>query len=695
MERAEKLRRLNNFRRSLPHASASALSAILGAIQKDGLPEGSVSRPTLRQARDQLMKDTTPYGTVVQLLELSGKDGVTRAVPIANPFALIYSAVRDCAPFREFMKLKLEEQPPSPDAAWSLVLYSDEVTPGNPLSTNNKRKFHAVYFSFLEFGTNALSREESWFTVVTEYSTTINDVCAGLSQLLAGVIKVFFDDGGFNLGTNGILLPVGAGGTRLWARLGGIIQDGAAHKSTWSSRGDGASKMCLLCKNLFVEKSNICEEDGTNLLCCNVIKHKDLVPASSQELRKTARYIARRADSMSPEAFTALQQSLGMTYQPCALLLDAALDKVVDPVNIFLHDWMHGLFVDGVFNICLFLMFEVFIQKGFNTVYAVFSEYVSKWTWPLRTPGSHLHEIFSESRRDKHRKAKHIKAQASDLLSLCDVSYLFTLKVLMKLEFDCANECKAFLALIDVVQLIVASGRVHVEPADLLSAVEKFLQLFSGSFGFQWMTPKFHWLLHIPDQLRRSSSNTLLNCFCLERKHRVPKRYATEMTNVSKHASKSLLMEVTCHHMGQLSQTGSLVFSTGLVDSRPPSKKVRKLLMDVLKLDAAHDIAYGIESRFCSVATCKRGDVVLFRDSHNNIGVAKVQLHCEIEFNPLSMVSKFVLHKQDVKCGFSVWKPSTADGAEFIETCDILDTVLYQQMPDGKIGVYTPWEYRK
>ena len=122
-------------------------------------------------------------------------------------------------------------------------MYSDEVTPGNPLSTNNKRKFQAVYFSFMEFGVAALSHEEAWFCMMIEFSTAINDLAAGMSQMFAALINVFFDPSGLDISRSGVALP-GDGGTRLrlFAKMAAFLQDGGAHKSTWHCRGDGASK---------------------------------------------------------------------------------------------------------------------------------------------------------------------------------------------------------------------------------------------------------------------------------------------------------------------------------------------------------------------------------------------------------------------------------------------------------------------
>jgi hypothetical protein len=100
--------------------------------------------------------------------------------------------------------------------------------------------------------------------------------------------------------------------------------------------------------------------------------------------------------------------------------------------------------------------------------------------------------------------------------------------------------------LVDLTDLIVATSRIAVTPAMLEAEVQRFMAAYTAAFGFEWMTPKAHWLLHVPSQLRRFGR--LLNCFCLERKHRVPKRYATELKNIAHCAAASLLKESICHH---------------------------------------------------------------------------------------------------------------------------------------------------
>ena len=78
---------------------------------------------------------------------------------------------------------------------------------------------------------------------------------------------------------------------------------------------------------------------------------------------------------MPATRYQEMQQALGLTHHPHGVLLDETLDAVFDPIAVFHHDWMQGLFVDGCFNLAIYLLFEAFIQAGHRNVYEMFSNY--------------------------------------------------------------------------------------------------------------------------------------------------------------------------------------------------------------------------------------------------------------------------------------------------------------------------------
>ncbi len=78
-DRAAKLRKLNAFRRRLPHCTASALGAILKEIKQHGVPEGATSRVAFKDARDLQNQSKTPFGAILQTLVVSDKDDVDQS----------------------------------------------------------------------------------------------------------------------------------------------------------------------------------------------------------------------------------------------------------------------------------------------------------------------------------------------------------------------------------------------------------------------------------------------------------------------------------------------------------------------------------------------------------------------------------------------------------------------------------------
>ena len=68
--------------------------------------------------------------------------------PIARPQALVRSLV----PISRSLRAAIANVPSSYAEPWHIVLYLDEVTPGNIATPMNSRKFVAFYWTFKEFG---------------------------------------------------------------------------------------------------------------------------------------------------------------------------------------------------------------------------------------------------------------------------------------------------------------------------------------------------------------------------------------------------------------------------------------------------------------------------------------------------------------------------------------------------------------
>ena len=132
--------------------SQAALSEVLTAVRNaEELPAG-VSRHALKRARQAKASVETPYGHAAASNQRLQRRVSARQIGGRPSFS--------CKP-------------------WGLVFYSDEVTPGNALKANNRRKMQAIYWSFAQFGPDALSHERSWFLLTCVRSKTV-DKCAGM-----------------------------------------------------------------------------------------------------------------------------------------------------------------------------------------------------------------------------------------------------------------------------------------------------------------------------------------------------------------------------------------------------------------------------------------------------------------------------------------------------------------------------------
>ena len=94
------------------YVSQSALSAVLKEIRE--LPEipSATSRSSVKRARDELAESyRTPYGNIVQELQLQKENGDHVTVPVLHPAALLYWAAQRCTAFATIFQEKLLHRP--------------------------------------------------------------------------------------------------------------------------------------------------------------------------------------------------------------------------------------------------------------------------------------------------------------------------------------------------------------------------------------------------------------------------------------------------------------------------------------------------------------------------------------------------------------------------------------------------------
>lgn len=286
MERAAKLQRLHYMRRSLPHISASALAAVLEDVQKFGNVDLH-QRKHIRESTEKELSKWNAYGPLFHELTLVGFEHPVQVVAV-NVLTLFFAAFNQGGGWANLMMNLMQQSPPSPSNKYGLAIYSDEVVPGNTVAPDNLRKIWVIYASLIQFGPVALSQEASWLTIGCCRSSCLSLVKGGIGQLIKEILKKTFQDTNFDVTQAGFVLKSKGGEHhRIWLDLQCIVQDGAAHRATFSVKGDSGTRCCLLCKNVVSTKSGLVDEDGAAILATEFVKASQLDLTTDNDVWKT------------------------------------------------------------------------------------------------------------------------------------------------------------------------------------------------------------------------------------------------------------------------------------------------------------------------------------------------------------------------------------------------------------------------
>ena len=202
------------------------------------------------------MAENTSYGPFLLGQEAITKDREKVKIEITNLATYLHLLYAQLGRFHQLLAKTHRDQPSSVDACWSLMLYADEIVPGNVLG-KAQRKGCSVFCSFLQFQLQALSNEKSWLTLCRVRSSLVNSLAGGIGQVISIILQSVFVRQHFSPGLV-ILLSSEAGNVRLLFKLGVFIQDGTSHKYCFSSKGDSGIKCCLLCN---VTASKVSDEE--------------------------------------------------------------------------------------------------------------------------------------------------------------------------------------------------------------------------------------------------------------------------------------------------------------------------------------------------------------------------------------------------------------------------------------------------
>jgi len=238
----------------------------------------------------------------------------------------------------------------------------------------------------------------------------------------------------------------------------------------------------------------------------------------------------------------------------------------------------------------------------------------------------------------------------------------------------------AFLALVTIMELCDLAARRHVDPEHFRSCIQRHAELYKRLFGILYIYKKNHYAFHLPDQLIECIMY-LLNCWALERKHRVPKRFGNQVTNPQRDYDVSVHREVTMQHIESL-KIEPLHFNERphLINPHKLSKRMQQRInLNGIPADAFEIAA---SAKFNAHDKCAVGDVVFLRpDIGMPFAAGKVKMlialanQCE-EVAALVECWQYVHSTSTARC--TKWTTSDAP-LNFFMASDILAVGIWSQ----------------
>ena len=425
--------------------------------------------------------------------------------------------------------------------------------------------------------------QEAWFELVLLRSDTVNEIEGGFSGLLIGAIMTLFGERGHNMMRSGISLALHDGSRQhLFMALKVFLADEAALHLGYNCKGASGLKPCMLCANIFnySVRRDIVARDATG-----VAQHHVTHDASKLKLHTTESIMAiiRQLDAshgtMGVGAFAELETRLGWNYVPGGIMYNTLTRSLMDPVSVAMYDWMHVIFVSGVFGVHMGqVMWKL---RDHDVTYAKLHDYLQQFEWPRFLRSVSGKDTCTPKRAKSSWNDVTYKATASESLSVFPVfANYFSEFIHAAPPSNFARGIVAiFLQLVFVVELILKSYRCYVAPVALQDAIKDYMQGYAMLHSPDTMIIKFHFLLHLPAFLKKYGS--LQNCFVHERKHKMPKRFANHNTNITTEWDASLIRDVTCHHLSALQADddhGRFEIKSCLIGAHDASSKIRTAL---------------------------------------------------------------------------------------------------------------------
>ena len=451
----------------------------------------------------------------------------------------------ECPMFREMVARLHVHSPCSPDQPWSLILYCDETTPGNPLRLDQLKKYMATYCTFKDWGSIMLRHDAMWLPIAVLRTKEIKKIRGGWPTALRQLLRhLLLGEGNIRLG-----VPIPALGIVLYIKVSNIIADEAALQQVWSSTGANGSFPAIELENVTaMPPRGLVAPSLMDISCTDVSRYKY---NSNEMIWGKVDVLAAMANdpSIGKGTLESLETGYGLHHNPDGILQDHEIRPHLPPADVTTHDGMHALFSDGLcqteVNLALHELQAVHVQ--FNHVRNFFADADFQQPGTLKKACCFA-DIFSKARASHFTNCGGLSTFASEMFGLV-LPFTYFLEVTIGNKGILTRQLESFQKLAVVVRNVNLCKQGHPYDLELEASLADHGDSHILAYGTDNLKPKFLFARLLPRQKRRDKM--WIDCWPCERKHSMMKSAGASVDNTRAY-ERSVLSRALWIHKRQL-----------------------------------------------------------------------------------------------------------------------------------------------
>jgi hypothetical protein len=444
---------------------------------------------------------------------------------------LLQKRCTDSLAFRAFIELYAHR------GRLTVLIYYDEVVPGNVIAPDNLRRSTLLYFTFGELLDLVGNCEAAWITIGLIRTTHLEFVDGGMSTVMNLFLPHFIG----MWPEEGIVITFNDK-TWLVRTKPEILFNGdiAGHKGVFGYKGSSGLKACRICSNVCSKAvGRTLQLRGLNMPELCDISESDVskfVPITNEETWEAVEHLQEFATRSSKTRLEKEETLLGWNFIPNGVMLNVALRPFVKSGNAHV-DHMHTNYSNGIANKEISLFLQACSKKLDAWSLKDFQQYASQWkpnyVKPENAPTALRSKLLN--------RAGPYAGSASQCKVMMELLATYAQTVLCDCE-PIAAELASLASLAEVLREINAiKNRCKLrESSNLKELQAAHLEAFVHAYGRHEVIPKHHEGFHLIDQW----TERVVDCWTTERKNKIFKEEAalhTRLENFERNVLASLL----------------------------------------------------------------------------------------------------------------------------------------------------------